>query len=48
MAVGITDNDKAVGENTQPLEVLQLKRLYFVTLFGMIMHERYTWLAQAA
>lgn len=30
MAVGITDNDKAVAENTQPLEVLQLKHLYFV------------------
>ncbi len=30
MAVGITDSDKAVAESTQPLEVLQLKHLYFV------------------
>ncbi len=30
MAVGITGSDKAVAESTQPLEVLQLKHLYFV------------------
>ncbi len=30
MAVDIIDNDKAVTENTQPLEVLQLRHLYFV------------------
>ena len=41
MAVGITDNDKAAGKNTQPLEVLQLKRVSFVTLSGMIISETY-------
>ena len=48
MAVNIIDNDKAVTENTQPLEVLQLRHLYFEFVSGMIMHERHTWLAQAA
>jgi hypothetical protein len=40
MAVGVTNNDKAIAENTQPLEVLQLKHLHFVTLSGVIMHDR--------
>ena len=43
MAVGIIDSGKAVGENKEPLEVLQLKRLSFVTLSGMIMCERHMW-----